>query len=276
MLRRRELVRVHAGVYVDHTGPLTVAQLQWVAVLACWPAALSHQTVIESSVEGPVHVAVAHHRKISAPDGVVVHRMADFDERVRWNASPPSVRFEHAVIDVAVSQARRGGDLPGHRGRRPVPADHRRQAPRGGQRPLPRARSCRAPRAARRPRGGSLLGARTWVSRTGAKARVANGQLRGDSPTAGEARGGLALPGRPLRGVRRCGRARRPCVPRQCRRSRPRRGPGPGPRGDGRRRQRPAHLRPGLPRRMRHDPEGRRLLQRRGWEGRPSSCRAVP
>ena len=101
MLRRRELVRVHAGVYVDHTGPLTVAQLQWVAVLACWPAALSHQTVVDAGAEGPVHVAVSHHRKISAPDGVVVHRMADFDQRVRSNASPPRVRFEHAVIDVA-------------------------------------------------------------------------------------------------------------------------------------------------------------------------------
>ena len=120
MLRRRELVRVHAGVYVDHTGPLTAAQMQWVAVLACWPAALSHQTVIATCAEGPVHVAVAHHRKVSAPDGVVVHRMADFDQRVRWNASPPSVRFEHAVIDVACSQAGRGWDLPRHRRRRPV------------------------------------------------------------------------------------------------------------------------------------------------------------
>ena len=101
MLRRRELVRVHPGVYVDHTGPLTVPQLRWVAVLACWPAALSDQTVVDAGTDGPVHVAVSHHRKISAPTGVVVHRMVDLDERVRWNASPPRVRFEHAVIDVA-------------------------------------------------------------------------------------------------------------------------------------------------------------------------------
>jgi len=101
MLRRRELVRVGAGVYVHHTGPLTAAQRRWVAVLTCWPAALSHQTVVEPVAEGPVHVAVAHHRTLTPRDGIVVHRMVDFDERVRWNASPPSVRFEHAVVDVA-------------------------------------------------------------------------------------------------------------------------------------------------------------------------------
>jgi hypothetical protein len=106
-LRRRELVRVCAGVYVEHTGPLTATQRRWVAVLACWPAALSHRTVTDPGAEGPVHVAVAHHRRLIAPDGVVVHRLADFDKRVRWNASPPTVRFEHAVIDLAWTSATR-------------------------------------------------------------------------------------------------------------------------------------------------------------------------
>ena len=41
MVRRRELVIAHPGVYVNHTGPLTWEQRAWVAVLACWPAALS-------------------------------------------------------------------------------------------------------------------------------------------------------------------------------------------------------------------------------------------
>ena len=33
MLRRRELVRVHPGVFVDHTGSLTWLQRAWVGVL---------------------------------------------------------------------------------------------------------------------------------------------------------------------------------------------------------------------------------------------------
>jgi hypothetical protein len=84
LLRRRDLVRVHAGVYVNHSGPLTRAQQRWVAVLACWPAALSHRSVVNPDGEGPVHVAVVHHRTIVPPSGVVVHRMADLDQDVLY------------------------------------------------------------------------------------------------------------------------------------------------------------------------------------------------
>jgi hypothetical protein len=104
LLRRRELVRVHAGVYVCHTGPLTEAQRLWVAVLACWPAALCRDSVLDGPGEGPVHVAVDHRRTVRAPAGVVVHRMARLDDRVRWNQSPPAVRFECSVIDVALDK----------------------------------------------------------------------------------------------------------------------------------------------------------------------------
>lgn len=37
-LHRREWDQVHAGVYVDHTGPLTWLQRAWAAVLFAWPA----------------------------------------------------------------------------------------------------------------------------------------------------------------------------------------------------------------------------------------------
>jgi hypothetical protein len=51
MVRRRDLVPVHPGVYAAHTGQLTWVQRAWVAVLACWPAALSHQSALPDRPE---------------------------------------------------------------------------------------------------------------------------------------------------------------------------------------------------------------------------------
>ncbi|MGI8522565.1 MAG: hypothetical protein ACR2K3_04535 [Nocardioides sp.] len=36
LVRRRELVRLHEGVFVDHTGQPTWQQRAWAAVLCCW------------------------------------------------------------------------------------------------------------------------------------------------------------------------------------------------------------------------------------------------
>ena len=41
MIRRREWVRVHRGVYANHTGPLSWQQRAWAAVLLLTPAALT-------------------------------------------------------------------------------------------------------------------------------------------------------------------------------------------------------------------------------------------
>ena len=75
LLRRREWVLVHPGVYVDHTGEPTWLQQAWSAVLFAWPAALSHQSALRA-FEGPgrrsdgvIHVAVGRHRRLSAPEG---------------------------------------------------------------------------------------------------------------------------------------------------------------------------------------------------------------
>lgn len=109
MLRRRELVVVHAGVYVDHTGPLTWLQRAWAAVLAVWPAALSHDSALRAG-DGPgrrvddlLHVAIERNRSPAAPAGVRLHRLAHLEERVHWNLGPPRVRIEEAVLDVAAS-----------------------------------------------------------------------------------------------------------------------------------------------------------------------------
>lgn len=75
MIRRREWARVHPGVYVDHTGSATWVQRAQAAVLYAGPrAALDRESALE--------------------------------EKVRWNATPPRMRFEHATVDVALSRAR--------------------------------------------------------------------------------------------------------------------------------------------------------------------------
>jgi hypothetical protein len=60
--------------------------------------------VLDRNREGPVHVAIDLRRTVIAPPGVIVHRMSSLGDRVRWNASPPTVRPEHAALDVAGEQ----------------------------------------------------------------------------------------------------------------------------------------------------------------------------
>ena len=108
LVRRRVWARVHPGVYVDHTGPLTWPQRAWAGVLVAWPAALTHASAIQALDGGrrapgdePIHVAVDRQRTFRAPPGVVAHRLADFDAKVLANARPPRVRTEQAALDVA-------------------------------------------------------------------------------------------------------------------------------------------------------------------------------
>ena len=105
LLRRREWARVHDGVYVDHTGPLTWSQRAWAAVLYAAPSALCRESALSEG--GPViHVAVSRDRAmLVAPDGVRIHHLAHLDERTLWNVSPPRLRYEDAVLDVACRAA---------------------------------------------------------------------------------------------------------------------------------------------------------------------------
>ena len=97
-------------MYVDHTGPLSWKQRAWAAVLLAEPAALCHDSAIRAtdgpgkrdrSDDAPLHLAIDRHRKLVLPTGIVPHRMVGLEDRVLWNAGPPRVRIEHAVIDVA-------------------------------------------------------------------------------------------------------------------------------------------------------------------------------
>lgn len=112
MVRRRELCRVHRGVYVDHTGPLTRRQREWVAVLAVWPAALADESVLPGQSPGAICVAVGPGRTLQPPSGVRVRCIERLDERVRWQRSPPRIQLEHATLDV-MSKRIRSDDIAG-------------------------------------------------------------------------------------------------------------------------------------------------------------------
>jgi len=109
MERQRELVRVHPRVYVNHTGQLTWLQRAWAGVQFAWPAALTHDSAIRAA-DGPgrrdrddsiIHLAIDRDRSLVLPPGLRLHRLADFHDKVQWNASPPRVRLEEATLDVA-------------------------------------------------------------------------------------------------------------------------------------------------------------------------------
>ena len=108
LVRRRELVRLHDGVFLDHTGDPTWLQRAWAGVLVCWPAALSHSSALRA-VEGPgsprqervIEVAVPNARTPVRRSGLVVHRVRDLEPRVSWQTGPPRVRYEEAALDVA-------------------------------------------------------------------------------------------------------------------------------------------------------------------------------
>lgn len=109
LLRRRDLVRLHDGVFANHTGSLTWLQRAWAGVLLAWPAALCHDSAIRAA-DGPgrsgrddrvIHLAVDRQRSLAVPSGYRLHRLARFDDTVQWNRTPPRVRIEEALIDVS-------------------------------------------------------------------------------------------------------------------------------------------------------------------------------
>ena len=105
-VRRRELVVVHPGVYVDHTGPLTPAQRRWAAILYAAPAALHLEHALpDPPGSGPVDVAIDWTRRVATRPGIRVHRVRGLDAKTRWNQSPPRVRLEVATLALAARAA---------------------------------------------------------------------------------------------------------------------------------------------------------------------------
>lgn len=109
LLRHRDLVRLHDGVFVNHTGALSWIQRAWAGVLLAWPAALCADSALRVA-DGPgragrddrvIHLGIDRDRSLAVPAGYRVHRLARFDDKVQWNKTPPRVRIEEALLDVA-------------------------------------------------------------------------------------------------------------------------------------------------------------------------------
>ncbi len=107
-LRRREWAIVHAGVYVDHTGPPAWVQRAWAAVLVHPVAALGGASALRAlgltrhdRAHDPITVVVPAGRTVESPAGVIARRCAAYDAVVLAVKSPPRVTVEHAALSVA-------------------------------------------------------------------------------------------------------------------------------------------------------------------------------
>jgi hypothetical protein len=112
-LRRREWARVHPGVYVEHTGPLTWLQRAWAAVLFYAPAALAGPSALRAAkLRGhgqgdtePIRVCVDSSRTVRSRPGITVERIGGWEARTQENLSPPRQRLEHALVSAASAEA---------------------------------------------------------------------------------------------------------------------------------------------------------------------------
>ena len=107
MIRRREWVRVHRGVYVNHTGTVTWIQRVWAALLfydegVVWDESALRLTGCRTGGgEDIIHVAIDRSRRAAKLPQVKLHLVDLRQEEVQLNLSPPRVRLEYALIHVA-------------------------------------------------------------------------------------------------------------------------------------------------------------------------------
>jgi len=113
-LRRRELVRLLPGVFVDHTGEPTWVQRAWGGVLFYEPAVLAGMSALRAAAgpgwrrhsdHWPIEVAVDLSRSVRPIAGYRPRRRAHLDEHALWNIGPPRLRVEQATLDVASTRA---------------------------------------------------------------------------------------------------------------------------------------------------------------------------
>lgn len=109
LVNRREWVRVHPGVFIDHTGSLAWDQRAWAGVLLHWPAALAGRSALRvhhlrqpaPADDEPIEVAIDQCRHVGAIPGITVQRLIRFSEVAQMHLGPPRVRLEHAVLTFA-------------------------------------------------------------------------------------------------------------------------------------------------------------------------------
>ena len=105
-LRSGRWCLMHRGVYATFTGAPGRSAWLWAAVLSAGPgAALSYETAAElhrlaDTPAETIHVTVPHDRRISAVEGVSLHRSDRVVEAVQGNAYPPRTRVEETLLDL--------------------------------------------------------------------------------------------------------------------------------------------------------------------------------
>lgn len=106
--RRREWVRVHPGVFLDHTGPPSRSQREWAALVRHPGSVLAGRSSLradgigaEASRRDAVELAVPHGRHLPRMPGLEVVQLRDFDGVARLDATPPRLRVEAALLMVA-------------------------------------------------------------------------------------------------------------------------------------------------------------------------------
>jgi hypothetical protein len=99
--------RVHFGVYATFTGPMTRDAQLWAAVLAAGPGAqLSHQTAAEINrlTDRPspfIHVTIPANRRITPPEGVIIHLSSNLSVDWRFARGVPPYTFaEETIVDL--------------------------------------------------------------------------------------------------------------------------------------------------------------------------------
>ena len=116
-LRGRDLVQLHPGTYVTHTGPPTRAQREWAAVLFYAPAALHRESALaahgmtqdrERVHLRPVRLMVESGRHLRPVDGVELERVRDMARWVLPHRSPPRARPEFALLKAAADRDESG------------------------------------------------------------------------------------------------------------------------------------------------------------------------
>ncbi len=105
-------MRLMPGVFINHTGQPTWIQRAWAGTLFYAPAALGKTSALRVANgpgwhperdADPITITVSQGRRVKSRTGYVICRQGDFDDRVR-EGSPPRVRIEEAVLDVAAEQ----------------------------------------------------------------------------------------------------------------------------------------------------------------------------
>jgi hypothetical protein len=113
LLRKRALVRILPGVYLNHTGEASWQQRAWAGVLYYHPAGLAHDSALRAesgpgwrgySDKAAIQIAIDEDRHVKELDGYRLRRLVDLESKMQWNRSPPRLRIEEAGIDVAAER----------------------------------------------------------------------------------------------------------------------------------------------------------------------------